>query len=98
MISDVHRPAPRLPRPDPPRSAPRLPRQGAVALRPFKPTFTIELANGYNGCLPAKEQHALAGYETWRARSSYLEVDAAAKIAEKALGLLGELAQRAESR
>ena len=33
---------------------------------PLKPTFTIELANGYNGYLPTPEQHALGGYETWR--------------------------------
>ena len=37
---------------------------------PFHPTFTIELANGYNGYLPTPEQHELGGYETWRARSS----------------------------
>ena len=43
---------------------------------PLRPTFTIELANGYNGYLPTPEQHALGGYETWRARSSYLEVNA----------------------
>ena len=50
------------------------------AQSPFKPTFTIELANGYNGYLPTPEQHRLGGYETWRARSSYLEVEAAPKI------------------
>ncbi len=61
------------------------------ARSPLKPTFTIELANGYNGYLPTKAQHALGGYETWRARSSYLEVDAASKISEKALELLREL-------
>jgi hypothetical protein len=55
---------------------------------PFKPTFVIELANGYNGYLPTRAQHALGGYETWRARSSYLEVDAAEKITAKALELL----------
>ena len=49
------------------------------AKSPLKPTFTIELANGYNGYLPTPEQHALGGYETWRARSSYLEVDAVAE-------------------
>ncbi|AGA27722.1 Neutral/alkaline non-lysosomal ceramidase [Singulisphaera acidiphila DSM 18658] len=58
---------------------------------PIKPAFTIELANGYNGYLPTKEQHELGGYETWRARSSYLEVDAASKITTKALDLLQEL-------
>src|SRR5690606_14656688 len=38
---------------------------------PFKSTFSISLANGYNGYLPTPEQHKLGGYETWRARSSY---------------------------
>lgn len=47
---------------------------------PLKPTFTIELANGYNGYLPTPSHHELGGYETWRARSSYLEVDASMKI------------------
>jgi hypothetical protein len=61
------------------------------ARSPQQPTFIIELANGYNGYLPTKAQHALGGYETWRARSSYLEVDAADKITEKALELLREL-------
>lgn len=65
------------------------------ARSPWKPSFTIELANGYNGYLPTKGQHALGGYETWRARSSYLEVDAASKITETALNLLGELKVRA---
>ncbi len=32
---------------------------------PFKPTFTIELANGCYGYLPTPEQHRLGGYETW---------------------------------
>lgn len=47
---------------------------------PLKHMFTIELANGYNGYLPTRAQHALGGYETWRARSSYLEVGASEKI------------------
>lgn len=59
---------------------------------PLKPMFTIELANGYNGYLPTTAQHALGGYETWRARSSYLEVDAADKITAQALQLLRSLA------
>jgi hypothetical protein len=61
------------------------------ARSPVKPTFTIELANGYNGYLPTRSQHELGGYETWRARSRYLEVDAAARITDKALELLREL-------
>lgn len=59
---------------------------------PFRPTFTIELANGYNGYLPTPEQHALGGYETWRAKSSYLAVDAEPKIRATLLRLLQELA------
>jgi hypothetical protein len=58
---------------------------------PLKPTFIIELANGYNGYLPTKRQHELGGYETWRARSSYLEIGAAERITAKALELLSEL-------
>ncbi|MFO1484657.1 MAG: hypothetical protein U1F71_14945 [Verrucomicrobiaceae bacterium] len=45
-----------------------------------QPTFTVSLANAYHGYLPTPEQHALGGYETWRARSSCLEVDASTKI------------------
>jgi hypothetical protein len=47
---------------------------------PFKSTFTISLANGYNGYLPTPEQMSLGGYETWRARSSYVAVDAEPKV------------------
>jgi hypothetical protein len=43
-------------------------------------TFTVSLANAYHGYLPTPEQHRLGGYETWRARSSCLEVDASTKI------------------
>ena len=60
---------------------------------PLKQTFTIELANGYNGYLPTAAQHKLGGYETWRARSSYLEVDAATKITDTVLGLLKDVAK-----
>jgi hypothetical protein len=55
---------------------------------PLKPAFTIELANGYNGYLPTPEHHQLGGYETWRARSSYLEVDASTKITRSVVRLL----------
>lgn len=63
---------------------------------PFKPTFTISLANGYNGYLPTPKHHALGGYETWRARSSYLEVDAAPKIVERLLARLAEVSTSGE--
>jgi hypothetical protein len=55
---------------------------------PLKPTFTVSLANGYNGYLPTPAQHALGGYETWRARSSYLEVNASEPITTTVLELL----------
>jgi hypothetical protein len=55
---------------------------------PLRPTFTIELANGYNGYLPTPEDHKLGGYETWPARSSYLEVQAEPKIRAAVLQLL----------
>ena len=58
---------------------------------PSDHTFIIELANGYNGYLPTPEQHALGGYETWRARSSYLEVDASEKITGVMQKLFGQL-------
>ena len=58
---------------------------------PFKPTFTISLANGYNGYLPTPEHHQLGGYETWRARSSYLEVEASPKITQTLFQLLNNL-------
>jgi len=61
------------------------------ARSPFKPTFTFELANGYNGYLPTPEHHKLGGYETWRARSSYLEVGAAPRITTELLGLLRQV-------
>jgi neutral ceramidase len=61
------------------------------AKSPFKPTVVFSLANGYNGYLPTPEHHRLGGYETWRAKSSYLEVDAAPRIVAKLLELLEEV-------
>ncbi len=52
----------------------------------------VGLANGYHGYLPTKEQHALGGYETWRARSSYLSVGAASTIQEELNKLLHQVA------
>lgn len=63
------------------------------AASPLKPTFTIELANDYCGYLPTAEHHQLGGYETWRARSSFLEVDAEARLRAKMLELLGTVAK-----
>jgi neutral ceramidase len=47
---------------------------------PFKTTCVVSLANGYFGYLPTPAQHALGGYETWRARSSFLGVKASDEI------------------
>ena len=59
---------------------------------PLSRTFTIELANGYHGYLPPPDQFPLGGYTTWRARSSYLEVEAEPKIRQAVLALLRQVA------
>ena len=64
-------------------------------LSPLQPTFTIELANGYNGYLPSPEQHALGGYETWRNTSSNLEENASRRIVSTLMGLLDEVSASA---
>ena len=43
------------------------------------------------GYLPSPEQHELGGYETWPARSSFLEVQAEPKIREVVVGLLRDV-------
>ncbi len=58
---------------------------------PFAKTFTIELANGYYGYLPTPRQHLLGGYETWPARSSFLEVEATSKIESQIVKMLEHL-------
>jgi neutral ceramidase len=63
------------------------------AKSPFKNTMMIGMANDYAGYVPTEEQHALGGYETWRAKSSFLEVGAAAQIETKANELLKRLAK-----
>ena len=60
---------------------------------PFEQTFSISLANGYNGYLPTPKHHELGGYETWRARSSYLEKGASPKITTILFKLLDNLHQ-----
>ena len=58
---------------------------------PLKPLAVFSLANGYNGYLPTPEHHDLGGYETWRAKSSYLERDASPKIVAKLVEMLESL-------
>lgn len=62
------------------------------ARSPVRPTFVFSLANGYNGYLPTPRDHDQGGYETWLARSSYLEVEASEKIRDELLRLLGVVA------
>jgi neutral ceramidase len=61
--------------------------------KPLQEHFTISLANGYNGYLPTPEHHRLGGYETWRARSSYLETDASPLIVKALKEMLAEVAR-----
>jgi len=63
------------------------------ARSPLKPTFNIDLANGYAGYLAPPDQHELGGYTTWRARSSLLEVDAEPKVVATILEVLGRVAK-----
>jgi hypothetical protein len=59
---------------------------------PLKPTFVIDLANGYNGYMPPPEHHLLGGYSTWRARSSYLPENAATRVVNASIRMLREMA------
>lgn len=58
---------------------------------PLKPVMNIGLANGYSGYLPTPEQHQLGGYETWRSRWSFLEINASRKITTTLVELLNEV-------
>jgi hypothetical protein len=60
------------------------------AKSPFRPSFTIELANGSYGYLPTPEQHALGGYETWFTTNK-VEVEASVKIVAKILELFARM-------
>jgi hypothetical protein len=60
---------------------------------PFRPTFTIELANGANGYLPTPEQHKLGGYETWLG-TNRVETEASVRIVETLMELFGRLERK----
>jgi len=61
---------------------------------PFRPTCVISLANDYAGYLPPPRHHQLGGYETWRARSSFLAIDAEPLIRNKIVELLQGLQRK----
>lgn len=60
------------------------------AKSPFKPIFSIGLANGYYGYLPTPEQHLLGGYETWLG-TNRVEKNASRKIVSEILKLFNEV-------
>ena len=53
--------------------------------------FTITLANSYDGYIVPAHEIEMGGYETWRARSSYLEPGAENRIRIELLRLLNEV-------
>ena len=59
---------------------------------PFADTFTIELANGWYGYLPTKEQHKFGGYETWMGTCRVQE-DAADILVKNLEEMMAELKQ-----
>jgi len=58
---------------------------------PFPLTFCIDLSNNYLGYVPTAAAHEQGGYETWRARSSFLERNAAPAWVSTALDLLKQI-------
>ncbi|MBX6311920.1 MAG: neutral/alkaline non-lysosomal ceramidase N-terminal domain-containing protein [Isosphaeraceae bacterium] len=60
---------------------------------PFRPTFTIELANGSYGYLPTPRHHALGGYETWLG-TNRVEVEASEKIVKNIVEMFMTLASQ----
>ncbi|WP_206108103.1 hypothetical protein [Paludisphaera soli] len=61
------------------------------AKSPFKPTFTMELANGVYNYLPTPRHFALGGYETWLGINR-VEPEAAPKIVAALLEMFAGLA------
>jgi hypothetical protein len=57
---------------------------------PFPDTFVMSLANGAHGYLPTAAHHELGGYETWLG-TNQVEVQAASRIVDALLQMLGEL-------
>ncbi|MDY0167137.1 MAG: LamG-like jellyroll fold domain-containing protein [Thermoguttaceae bacterium] len=60
---------------------------------PLAHTFTVMLANGWEGgYLPPPEQMVMGGYTTWLARSSCLEIEAEPKIIARVKELIADVA------
>ena len=53
--------------------------------------FSISLANAYGGYIPPAHEHERGGYETWRARSSFMETGAEEKIRVTLIELIRKL-------
>lgn len=64
---------------------------------PFGTNLCIELANDYAGYIPTPEAHEQGGYETWRARSSFLETGASPKMVAAVVQMLEELAKEQQA-
>lgn len=64
---------------------------------PFKYTYIAELANDWIGYLPDREGHSLGGYQTWMGLHSYAEVGTGERVADLAVSLLNELADKKPS-
>lgn len=60
---------------------------------PLKKQLVLGLSNGHVGYIPTAEAHDQGGYETWRAKTSYLEKEAAPKIVSAMLRRLELLAR-----
>lgn len=60
------------------------------AKSPFRPSFTISLANGSYGYLPTPAQHAMGGYETWLTTNK-VQKDATVKIVAELMTLFDKL-------
>lgn len=57
---------------------------------PFKPTFTIELANGSYGYLPTPRHFEIGGYETWLGTNN-VEPEASTKMVEGLMEMFADL-------
>jgi len=64
------------------------------ARSPFKPTFTISIANGSFGYLPTPEAHKVGGYETWLG-SSRVEEQASVKIVDTLMEMFDAMKKQA---